>query len=80
MRIEDAFPLLPETPDVYPLWRSLVDRQGVVGRQVYDARLVAVMMTHGVSRLLTLNPNHFRRFSEIVGVTPDDVIARVDHP
>src|SRR5579862_4600640 len=40
--IEALFPLLPETPAIYPLWRTLVDAHDVKGRQVYDARLVAV--------------------------------------
>src|SRR5436305_11115462 len=35
-RIEAIFPLLPDTPDVYPQWRMLVDHYGVQGRQVYD--------------------------------------------
>jgi predicted nucleic acid-binding protein len=71
-RIEAAFPLLPEMPTIFPLWRSLADTYGVIGRQVYDARLVAVMMAHGVSHLLTLNPGHFRRFAEITVVSPNE--------
>ena len=74
-RIEAAFPLLPETPAIYPLWRNLVDTYGVIGRQVYDARLVAVMLANGVSHLLTLNPTHFRRFAGITVVTPDEIIG-----
>jgi predicted nucleic acid-binding protein len=72
-RIETAFPLLPETPAIYPLWRTLADTYGVMGRQVYDARLVAVMMANGVSHLLTLNPTHFRRFEGITVVIPNEV-------
>lgn len=71
--IEAIFPLLPETPAVYPLWRALVDSYGIVGRQVYDARLVAVMQAHGVTHLLTMNPAHFRRFAGITVVEPGDV-------
>lgn len=72
--IERDFPMLPETPDIYPLWRGLVDAYGVVGRQVYDARLVAVMLAHGMTRLLTFNAAHFRRFSEITVVTPGEIL------
>ncbi|MBW3625749.1 MAG: PIN domain-containing protein, partial [Armatimonadetes bacterium] len=68
--IERLFPLLHEMPDIYPLWRDLVDAYGVVGRQVYDARLVAIMLAHGVTHLLTFNAAHFRRFTEITVVTP----------
>jgi len=74
-QIEALFPLLPETPDIYPRWRALVDAHDVRGRQVYDARLVAVMEAHGVNRLLTLNPTHFRRFGGITVVEPGDLLA-----
>lgn len=32
------------------------------GKQVHDAAIVAVMLSHGVERLLTLNTAHFERF------------------
>jgi predicted nucleic acid-binding protein len=72
-KIEAAFPRLPETDDIYHLWRTLVERYAIVGRQVYDARLVAVMLAHGVTHVLTNNAAHFRRFSEITAVEPADV-------
>lgn len=40
----------------------------VRGRQVYDARLVAVMLAHGITHILTFNGNHFRRFTGITVV------------
>jgi predicted nucleic acid-binding protein len=67
-KIEAIFPLLPETPAIYPLWRNLVDTFNVTGRQVYDARLVAVMQAHGITHLLTLDPTGFRRFASIITV------------
>ena len=74
---EATFPLLPETPDIFPTWKSLVAAAGVVGKQVHDARLVAVCHVHGVSHLLTFNTAHFARFAPIapglVPVDPDDV-------
>lgn len=74
-KIEAIFPLLPETPAVYPLWRSLIDTHNVTGRQVYDARLVAIMLAHGITHILTLDPTGFRRYPEITVMTPQDVIA-----
>jgi predicted nucleic acid-binding protein len=64
------FPLLPDTPVIYPLWENLVVTHGILGRQVYDARLVAVMQAHGVTHLLTFNVNHFQRFPGITVVDP----------
>jgi predicted nucleic acid-binding protein len=58
---EAAFPLLPETPAIYPAWKALVGALGVVGKQVHDARLVAVCHAHGVGLLLTFNAAHFVR-------------------
>ena len=60
---EAAFPLLGETPDIYPIWKALVGALGVVGKQVHDARLVAVCHVHVVTHLLTFNVSHFARMA-----------------
>jgi predicted nucleic acid-binding protein len=62
---ESSFPLLDETPAVYPAWRALADTLGVVGKQVHDARLVAVCHVHGVTHLLTFNVGHFGRLATL---------------
>jgi predicted nucleic acid-binding protein len=62
-RFEASFPLLPDTPDIYPAWKSLVTALGVIGKPVHDARLVAVCHVHGVTHLLTFNTAHFAAFS-----------------
>jgi len=46
----------------------------VAGKQAHDARLVAAMLVHGVTHLLTFNTNDFKRFSEIMVVNPQNVI------
>jgi len=74
-QIEALYPLLDETPDIYVHWRLLVDAFDVKGRQVYDARLAAVMLAHKITHLLTLNPTHFRRFTGITTVEPQEVIG-----
>ena len=43
----------------------MADALGVTGKQVHDARLVAVCHVHGVPRLLTFNVGHFLRLSAI---------------
>ena len=45
----------------------------VGGKQVHDARLVAVMLVHDVTHFLTLNSSDFRRFPEITVIEPQDV-------
>ena len=60
---EGTFPLLVETPDIYPAWKALVGALGVIGKQVHDARLVAVCHVHAVTHLLTFNVSHFVRMA-----------------
>jgi predicted nucleic acid-binding protein len=56
---EATFALLQETPAIFPAWKHLVAALGVVGKQVHDARLVAVCHVHGVTQLLTFDTRHF---------------------
>lgn len=67
-KVEVLFPLLPDTPDVHTEWRHLVVRYGVLGVRVHDANLVAAMVVHGISHLLTFNAAHFQRYSSHITV------------
>ncbi len=60
---EASFPLLEETSDIYTVWKDLVNCLGVTGKQVHDARLVAVCHAHAVTHLLTFNMGHFARMA-----------------
>lgn len=60
---ESEYPLLPDTPDVFPAWKAIVLSLGVNGKQVHDARLIAVCQVHQVSHLLTFNVAHFTRLA-----------------
>jgi len=60
---EAQFSLLGETEDIHPAWKALVGALGVIGKQVHDARLVAVCHVHGVTHLLTFNVGHFTRLA-----------------
>jgi predicted nucleic acid-binding protein len=62
-RFEATFPLLTETPDIFPAWKALVGALGIIGKQVHDARLVAVCHVHAVTHLLTFNVAHFVRLA-----------------
>ncbi len=72
---QQTFSRLPDTPDIFPRWQRLVERHEVSGRQVHDARLVAAMLVHGVSHILTFNDRDFKRYTEITVVNPQDVIS-----
>ena len=73
--VELLFPLLPDSSEVYPVWRRLVVDYHVSGVQVHDARLVASMIFHDIIRILTFNVTDFDRYAPegIVAVDPTTV-------
>lgn len=75
LKAERLFPLLPDLPAVYAEWRELVVNYGVSGVQVHDARLVATMLVHGLTHILTFNTSDFARYRSkgIVAVDPATV-------
>lgn len=60
---EAAFSLLEEGPNIYPAWKALIGTLGIIGKQVHDARLVAICHVHVVTHLLTFNVSHFVRMA-----------------
>jgi len=61
-QIEQMFVLLPDHPAIYDHWKRLVTAHRVIGNRVYDARLVAAMLVHGIGRMLTFNVPDFARY------------------
>jgi predicted nucleic acid-binding protein len=57
--IERLFQLAADDPAIYSTWKGLVVTHRVLGTQVYDARLVAAMLVHGISHILTFNVADF---------------------
>lgn len=49
---------------------ELGSRYTVLGKQIHDTNIVATMLAHGVTRLVTFNPDDFKRFTEIEVITP----------
>ena len=72
-RLLAAFESLPEPDDGSRRWYDLVVRHHVLGKQVHDARLAALMLAHGVTHILTLNPGDFARYDGITPVTPQEI-------
>jgi predicted nucleic acid-binding protein len=60
---EQMFPLLVKTPAIYPAWKALIQSVGVTGKQVHDARLVAICHIYSVAHVLTFNVKHFTRLA-----------------
>ena len=60
-----AFALLDETRASAQQLQDLVRQYNVRGKQIHDANVVAVMLTHGIQRLVTYNRSDFERYAEI---------------
>ena len=73
--IERLFPVLPDLSAAYGEWRRLVVQHEVSGVQVHDARLVAAMKVHEISRILTFNASDFHRYASesVVAVDPSSL-------
>lgn len=63
---ERAFGLIVETGDIFPAWKAIVQAAAVTGKQVHDARLIAICQTCNISHVLTFNVGHFARLAGFV--------------
>ena len=70
--IRRDYRLLDDESGVWKIWQSLVVSYGVVGKRAHDARLVAAMVRHGITHLLTFNGQDFSRFNEIAVIAPSN--------
>jgi hypothetical protein len=69
-RLKRLFPLLLDSPAIYAEWERLVTVHQVAGKNAHDARIVAAMIIHGVTHLLTFNTNDFTRYPGITALDP----------
>jgi len=74
LRLENLFSILPDTAEIYTEWRRLVVAYSVMGVNVHDARLVAVMLVNGLTHILTFNTRDFTRYSEITAIHPTAIM------
>lgn len=72
--LERFVTVLPESDRAYAIWKSLVRGHEVMGKQVHDARLVANMQAHRITRVLMLNPTDFQRYELVQAWTPSQVV------
>ena len=71
--LKQLFAIKASNPSILTVWEDLVIKYQVKGKQGHDARLVAAMITHEISHILTFNVEDFTRFSEIVAVSPQTI-------
>jgi predicted nucleic acid-binding protein len=69
-RMKSFFALQPDLSEIFTVWELLVVKYQVLGKQTHDTRLVAAMLAHQISHLLTFNTDDFKRFAEITAIDP----------
>ena len=72
-RLRGQFALLAEGPDVFERWLALVEAAGVRGKRAHDARLAALLLSNGLTHVLTLNTADFIGLPGITVVHPSTV-------
>jgi predicted nucleic acid-binding protein len=69
-RIRSSFAVLDEFTATIDRLMELLIAVPTYGKQVHDANIVATMLTHGVTTLLTHNTADFVRFASLIRVVP----------
>lgn len=67
-RFLDTFRIAPDGLDVANRLLDLIAAHSVAGRRVHDVNIVATMLTHDITRLVTFNPRDFRAFGGLINV------------
>ena len=52
-QLEKFFTILPDSSQVFQIWRRLVVDYAVMGTKVHDARLVAIMNNYDIPQIVT---------------------------
>ena len=71
--IQKHFQFLPDNIATFNEWRKLVRDYKITGVQVHDAKIVASMIVHKISTLVTFNEKDFKRFPMIIVVNPQNI-------
>jgi len=71
---ERAMTFLPDSDEVYSIWRRIVMVNIVSGVQVHDARLAALMQAYGLIRILTMNQSDFQRYASVQAIHPRQLL------
>ncbi|HJZ82922.1 MAG TPA: PIN domain-containing protein [Pyrinomonadaceae bacterium] len=72
--LKNLFVVLADTDAIIAEWERLVVHYRVMGKQAHDAHLVASMLVHHVTHLVTFNDSDFKRFHEITALNPRSLL------
>jgi predicted nucleic acid-binding protein len=71
----EQFRLLVETREACERWRTLVTEGKIQGKRAHDARIAALMLSSGVTELVTFNTDDFQNMPGLVVRHPSTVAA-----
>ncbi|MEN3001301.1 MAG: type II toxin-antitoxin system VapC family toxin [Armatimonadota bacterium] len=71
-QLRQDFTLLPDPADLVDEWQRLCRTYSVHGRRAHDVRLVAWMVRHQINEILTMNPDDFQLFSNLISALYQD--------
>lgn len=69
----NQFAWAADNDSLFEVWHDIVRNYAVSGRQVWDARIAALMQIHSVPMLLTYNTADFQRYNFLQAVAPSAV-------
>jgi predicted nucleic acid-binding protein len=70
VKFQNDFQIAEDGPAVTAHLLSLLGTVACAGRQIHDANIVATMLAHGITKLLTHNVADFSRFAPHITVLP----------
>ena len=73
-RVRKIFTFLRDDGAIFDEWERLVILYNVLGKNAHDARLVAAMLRHHITHLLTFNAQDFARYRDISVLSPDTLV------
>jgi len=69
-KIVQRFALLRDEQGTFDIWLRLVTHHSVLGN-AHDARLVAAMESHGMSKIISFDSGVFQRFANVAAIDPN---------
>lgn len=79
-KVLSLFTLLPDTAAIFAEWQRIVVQHDVKGKNAHDARVVAAMAAHGLTRILTFNLADFARYPGITVLDPSSFVSPPQAP
>lgn len=76
-QLRGSLTFLNDPPGLFAEWKHLVTTLSIIGKNAHDARIIAAMMLHGISHLLTYNVRDFQRYPGIIVLSPSSILAQL---